>query len=218
MHRGPLVTRKQTKKKAKGHAFFCIESKTIEIRDPADYLSSVALEEVHPQFADMVDEYYSHVESQPFVGIDIDTTSTKSGYERVVQLDHGYVRLNVETSNYCDAAMPLITGVAGFTIFNAETNTVEYTHDSNYSGGYSYYRSPSYDAREFPGLSRGDLRLLDLICKINAEWTETLTNDTVARHDYHQRNVLRSAILRKYGVGVLRYKLADGKLDNRHHM
>lgn len=65
----------QVKKKDKKHVFIELnEHNHIHARDPASFIAYCESNEVHPDFASLMDKYYSTLESQPVVGLAVVTS------------------------------------------------------------------------------------------------------------------------------------------------
>jgi hypothetical protein len=208
-----------TKKPKKGHAFIDPVSKEVFIKDPAAFISNVEVEEVHPEFASLIDTYYSHAESQQPRGMT--TCKSSSTYVHSVwgQLNEtDFVRFDF-VNGYSRGGSQF--KVDKFARFDKDTNTVMLSHDG-YNSGQSWYGQRNIPARYITGLEKQMESVVQLLAEVNEIRAEFFTNDETAPYNYEvqqQRSVaMLNALWERKRVGSLQYILADGKLAIDHNI
>lgn len=208
-----------TKKAKKGHAFIDPTSKEVFIKDPAAFISNVEVEEMHPDFAALIDSYYTHAESQLPTGL-VTCKNTNSYMSRLwAQLNEtDFVEFSVNGYNYGNKTDCEVNRFARFDKIN---NAVLLTHNG-YSSGYRWHTDRDIAGRTIPGLAKDMPEVVQLLADINQIRREFAVPDDNNRYNYDQQRAATDATLEalyeRKKVGNLQYILADGKLAVDHHI
>lgn len=198
-----------TKKTKKGHVFINPVSKTVYVKDPAAYISNVEVEEVHEDYANLVDEYYKRSESQPIVGITVqpndDSTAYKNRSQWAALSDTEFVKIRISDSWGWKKEE---VSVETFARYNPITKNVDMSH-----GGYvsrSYYYGQTINPRPLDGLTPNMEQVVELIATIKSRMAlaseQAKENTSVID--------IASVVGRSLEMGTLQFKLADGKISN----
>lgn len=216
---------KHTLKKTKKHTFYNLTTKSIEVKDPSAYISSVSIEEIDGNYAEYMDKYYGQIESQEISGVTVrqlDTPEDEALYHRygpnevwskINETD--FVQLYIHDTGNVEFRK--------FARWNSATQQLEFSVEP-YKSGYSSYYSAQYDhdGRVIPGLNKGDPFVVVLIANLTQELQNNGIDLAVASTDYAVRyqNIRRIRInaCRALNVGTLAHVLKDGKIALNHSM
>jgi hypothetical protein len=215
--------RRQTLKGNKGHVFIDLATKSILIKDPSKYVDEVVSEEVHQEFASFIDKYYASAESQPIVGLTIDTTIPAE--EHLQGYYSWYSRDWFKWKD--DVFVELAIGEYDNTItvqrlarFDDATKTCMTSHQGTDRNGY-YYGS-SVGAYNPTGVALNDPVLVAYVQQMATDYAVLSMSRDSRQHLRHDeqtkiKNMARTMLAKKYNVGELRFVLADGKIATDHH-
>lgn len=214
----------QKKKPKKGHAFIDPTSKEVMIKDPSAFISNVEVEEVHQDFASLMDAYYSHAESQPFVGAKVGEpeTSGRTVWAKLNETDFVEFAHDLYAYTYTDSAMKPFA-FAKFARVDANAKVVHLTHEG-YTSWHTRYNNRTVPARTIAGLDCSMEQVVVILEQINEVLARINREDPIANNSYdykHRRirnEVLMKALYKELGVGDLQLVLADGKAAIDHHI
>lgn len=215
--------RRQTLKGNKGHVFIDIATKAILIKDPSKYIDEVVSEEVHPEFASFIDKYYSSAESQPVAGLIITQSAPATlnedyyswyGHRWIKWGDNVFVELSIGEYDHTITAERVAQ-------FDDATKTCMTSHKGTEANRYYYgNRISPYNPTS---VSLTDPDLVIHVRQMAAEYmvlAGTREERSRLSHADQTRNKNRARLMlaKKYGVGELKFVLADGKIANDHNV
>ncbi len=216
------ITSKQKPKKY--HVFIDENTKEVFARDPSALVAGVISDEMHPNFAALMDTYYSSAESQPVIGAAVRPSADRYGnYGTWFEVDGQFVELRVtENNTYVRDNNTYNTTVTvtvdEYATFDPKLNGIRrsYTvHDRNY---YSWSSSRN-ESRLHNPTSLTPEKVADLIKRVQDVALQFMPSPEQT-HDWEanrQRTIQRGkALVEQFGCGHLAFILADGKLAADH--
>lgn len=214
-----LLSTEHQKKPKKGHVFVEPNTKRIEVKDPSAFVSSVALEEVHPDLAGLLDTYYHSTESQPAAGLDLNfSTAPRYGYYNDIWMRLNNTDFVQFTINQNRRGSENVFSFAKFARYSGTESKVHFS----VPGSNSYYRQQP--PVNLPGLQPADDRVTQLIKDASVDYakqyaialSEILSNESEYTKAYnaHKQAIVQTCKL--FNLGPLHFVLADGKISTDH--
>lgn len=212
-------SRSLQKKKTKGHVFYVLDSNEygspIVVKDPTQYLAYCELEEVHPNFASMLDRYWTSSDAQPAVGLAVQHIPQRYGYGGSCwyQLsDNEFIEFRLhEPQSYGSMKAAHVT-ISHFAEFNSEQPSVEYSIEP-YDGGWAY------NYRRHPGRDIGTMRhdrtdIASIRAQLSLALAEAYANPPEGefKSTWERDRELLKQFQQKHKLGQLCFKLQDGKV------
>lgn len=203
------------KKPSKGHAFINPETKEVLIKDPIAFIAGVVSEEIHPNYAKLMDAYYTSAESQPVTGLTVSLAVDRTYWYRMWKEigDNQFVEL-AWNDGYSDVKSSIF--VTRFAMFDPATNTCEYSHDGRDS---SWYHQQRITARSLPGMSKTRPDVVEMIAAIDAQYKAEMAKvpkDYSKQYEVRQR--VQQQLAKEHKFGELRFVLANGKTSKDHSL
>lgn len=216
---GPRASTHQIKKTPKKNFVF-IDPNTllVEVKDPLTFLAYCDLEEMHPNFATLMEEYWKSVKAQPVVGLAIaEPDTSKYGHSWWKQIgENQFIHFEVSYSYTASSHTGTPIKFEKFARFNEQTMEAEFSYDGrNDNVRYGYYSSgnQNYPPRYFPEMTKDRADLVTLLEEMNKDWIE-MTQPFVGKGYYdidreHEKQV-KSEFQKKYNLSSLNFKLQNG--------
>lgn len=217
-------------KPKKYHVFIDEKTKEVFARDPSALIAACVSDEMHPEYASLMDYYYESAESQPVVGATTTTDTDRWGQRGLwVPIAGEFVKISFNESHRMLPKQPgdlyanyeYYTSVAAdsFAVYDSEKQALQYLY-SERTRNYPYHADP---AKHYPGhLRETSPDVLTLLAKAR-EAADAYPISKERRYDWdtqRQVNTQRIEALRQagYNVGNLAFVLADGKVARDHQL
>lgn len=210
------------KKPKKGHVFIdptpdSYGHNEVYVKDPAAFISHVEIEEVHQEFASLVDKYYTRAESQPLAGLCISESTNQhchSGWFALNETD--FVELDVNTSSWGDD-LHRVT-FSRFARYDVENNAILLSHEG-YNVGRNYWHGNSVTPHRIPGLDQTMPAVVQQIAELQTAILAALANwDKRDQNTWSEHYKRIKAAITSAKMGDLQLILADGKRSIDHNL
>jgi hypothetical protein len=207
----------QVKKKTKCHVFMDPATHEVFVKDPIAFLAYCDQEEMHPQYAALMEQYYKSAQSQPIASASVITDQSIYCYRGMWKQmgEHQYVQFQMDP--YSHNLADLVT-VDRFALFDVEKKQMQYSHEGHTQSYYSG-RAPIAE-RKLPGIdaNRADIKtILNVLC---TEYTSIFNLNNNYTISYQERDALVKAetnrIKTKYNIGYLYPILQSGAVATDH--
>jgi len=200
-------------KKSKQHVFIDEQHHIVHARSPNAFISGPLTDEVHPQFAKLMDIYYSdsHAhETQPVIDMTLGKTNQRFGnwnnravfWYKVNDTEYVQMQIQGTWNHYQKGNKFVFNSVAPirFARFDKETTTLHLSSQSTYYNNYTQY-NPTSLTDAHPVVKELKTNIYNIITKLNDEGNCKRLNDAM------------DEIKQQYEIGDLRFVLANGKID-----
>lgn len=227
--------------KAKQHVFMGVTSGQVHIKNPSSYLAFCASQEVIPQLASMLDQYYHLIQSQPISGIKLGTAvhhdytpsdSDAHGYASSKNLlntnIHNWIQINetdfasFDINPYMYLHQTRCVSFKRFARYDADTNTVQFSHGGRAAQSNSWiysHRYPAIAERPLEGLSATMpevVRIVDELGKRMMSIGQEIEGVRSTGKNYYEiqseMQLATSKALEEFKLNSLTVVMADGKV------
>lgn len=202
-------------KKKKKHVFMNENTKAIDVRDPKAYIASVISEEMHPEFATLMEEYYKHIRSQPIIGITI-VPSTDRYHHNWFRIGDEYVQFNIQQewertimpTLHADRKMIYRVEIIQYAKYDADTGVVKTSRKEG-----SYYDSGTRLVNNPTSLTDNNPQVKQFLQIIQSAYN---THQPNYNHSYGERQekekLINDELSKNPDIGAIRFILSDGKI------
>ena len=196
--RGSEVNKAPQLRKGLTHKFIGVDSKTLHTTSPSALIAHVVQEEVHPNFASLMDTYYKSETSQPVVGLRTAKQPIDKYFTPYVKVnDNTYMSLHYDTTggNYwSQQPRTYVLRPAEVVTWNPETNMIERI---------SPYR---YDRTQVAPIGQA---AQDCLAALQPKFAQLVSEQDTSK--YYDWNSLVKRVALEADAGELQLVLADGK-------
>lgn len=203
----------QQKPAAKKHVFIDVTSKQVHTKDPSAFLSNVDVEDMNPNFAALLDEYYRSAESQPVAGV----TLAHGKHHNYTNLfwcklsDTEFVELYIKQSYGHERYEPKVTRFARFDLA-ASSVLLSLTGCER-----SYYRA-SLPPISLPGLHDRLPAVQAILADLRTMQDQLVPPGGTHQERYKRTDKFLRAVRGLNTLGRLTFTLANGKQANDHEI
>lgn len=212
----PTIGYKSVKKKKK-HVFINEQTHQIDTRDPSALISGAVLEEMHPEFATLMDHYYSRIQSQPISGVNL-APDKWNGYNEWYSIGDDLIRIRMHEQwarsyGTGDATMTYTPQIIQYAKYDPTERVLKVSahHRSNgwYNNTTSIIENPTTLHEHHP-------QVLDLKKRIQEVYDLFPYRSNCHWEENNKRKEQRDLALKEVGLGGSRiqFVLADGKTTN----
>lgn len=220
----------QKQKPKKYHVFMDEKTREVYARDPSALIAACISDEVHPDYASMMDTYYSSAESQPVVGLMTSASTDRHGYYGLwFKIGNEFVRLRCSEEHrplpkqpgeqYAKQETYMRVTADDFATYDEVTKQRREAYEQRNN---SYYSSrPSTPV--YPGALRPTTpEVVELIAKVQGVAEQYIYDRQMYGWDWEKSNAVEKerakAINDQIGGGCLAFVLADGKIAKDHQL
>lgn len=227
---GTQLTKQKPKKY---HVFIDEETKEVFAREPSALIAACVSDEVHPEYASLMDYYYASAESQPVIGLTTVTDLNRYGRHGLwVPVAGEFVQVAFHENSrplpkqpgelYTQYEYFTTASVDTFAVYDDEKKAMRRSYSERPNYGYFSYsdRNPIV---HYPGKLRKDSPEVLAIVARAQELADKYKYDRVAHgYNYEMQRQLdnqRAEVLHaEFNSGNLAFVLADGKTARDHQL
>lgn len=198
-------------KKDKYHTFIDPVTREILPKDPSSFISGPAVQEIHSDFATLMDHYFASVESQPVAGMSLVTfTESDSHYSnRWTEVGDGvYAQLSIDEHKGTASILNCLH-------FSDKTNAIQASHTGCQPSNNWYNRSTVVPPRSLQDVVVSSDRLSTIAADVSATYQQFIADNTDAGSYYNYykyRGHINQMLSEKHSVGKLVPTMADGRV------